>query len=812
MRTTGNAEAQRGSRIGKSVVIQPGSGDLHAGFPKVTAQLWAANGLHPEQFIGSLPAAPYLIEDYNHWQAAHQYLCDRVTFDLRTYPQPHPSSLEDDELEIDEGGITNVSQVSFDDLCQQLNDSINLWLQSRGFLNIDQKLRSQLSPNEEIRVIFETNDQLLRRIPWHRWEFFRDYPKAEVALSLPEYKYRSRSTKTRRQKARILAILGNSKGIDLEAETQFLEGLKDAETQFLVSPSRQEFNQQLWADPGWDLLFFAGHSQTEGETGRIYINENPFNNSLTIEQFGEALAAAIENGLKLAIFNSCDGLGLANALGKLDIPQAIVMREPVPNRVAQEFFKYFLEAFASKQLPLYLAVRQARRRLQGLEDEFPGASWLPVLCQNPAAEPSRWQEWCAAAATNKTRRMSGSLLGDRRWQTVFLTSAIITVLIMGGRYLGALQHWELQAFDHLMRLRPAEPPDQRLLIVTVTEEDFQLPQQAQRKGSLSDLALAQLLAKLTPLKPRAIGLDIYHDFPVDANQSDLANYLQGNDNFFAICKVSDRQANYPGIAPLPKLPETQQGFSDVVTDADDVLRRHLLAMNVAPASPCMTPYALSTQLALHYLAAAGISAHYTPQGNLQLGELVLPRLHNHMGGYQQADTLGYQILLNYRSTHDALSPAPTVTLKDVLTGKINPGDVKDRIVLIGVTAPSAADYLSTPYSYQKTAGVFLQAQMVSQILSAVQDDRHLLSVWSIWQELLWVWIWAGVGGGLAWGCRLTLQLVLLEVAAFGVLSILCFCLLTQSTWVPLVPSILALGLTGGAIAYLTSTDKTSSDQ
>lgn len=56
------------------------------------------------------------------------------------------------------------------------------------------------------------------------------------------------------------------------------------------------------------MLFFAGHSQTEGETVRIYINENKTNNSLTIEQLEEALKAAIDKGLKLAIFNSCDGL------------------------------------------------------------------------------------------------------------------------------------------------------------------------------------------------------------------------------------------------------------------------------------------------------------------------------------------------------------------------------------------------------------------------------------------------------------------------------------------------------------------------
>ena len=107
-------------------------------------------------------------------------------------------------------------------------------------------------------------------------------------------------------------------------------------------------------------MFFAGHSQTEGKTGRIYLNEDTTNNSLTIEQLQASLKIAIANGLKLAIFNSCDGLGLANTLEKLHIPTIIVMREPVPNRVAQEFFKHFLSAFALSHQSLNLSVRQAR--------------------------------------------------------------------------------------------------------------------------------------------------------------------------------------------------------------------------------------------------------------------------------------------------------------------------------------------------------------------------------------------------------------------------------------------------------------------
>lgn len=687
--------------MSKSVVINLGTGDLYRGLPRVTAQVWTAERSRPEQHIGSLPAAPALVELDRDWRSLYQSLCDRRP--LRSVAGVRNEPIEDG-LEIDQSGITNVSQVSFEQLSQNLHDALNTWLRSEAFLPIERQLRSQFSPTEEVRVVIETDDHLLRRLPWQQWEFFRDYPKAEMALSCSEYQFRHSAPRAPRKKARILAVLGSSQGIDLEQDAQFLKALKDAETQFLVNPSRQEFNQQLWAEPGWDMLFFAGHSQTEGETGHIYINDRPQHDSLTIEQFEAAIAAAVSNGLKLAIFNSCDGLGLATALGGLHIPQVIVMREPVANRVAQEFFKYFLEAFAKQHLSLYLAVRRARRQLQGLENEFPGASWLPVLCQNPAVEPLTWQDWCGDQTG--AARPPGFY---RSLQMVLLTSLVATACVSGVRYLGGLQPWELQAFDQLLRLRPAEPSDQRILIVTITEDDLHLPEQAQRQGSLSDLALAKLLQKLTPLKPRALGLDVYRDFPFNTMSTQLVAALKRQSNFFAICKVNDPEGNFPEIAPLPNLPSDRQGFSDVVTDADTVLRRHLLTMDQAPAASCSTLYALSTQLAFQYLKSEGISDQYTPQGNLQLGRQVFQRLHNHNGGYQQADTAGYQILLNYRFSQSSLSPAPTVTLKEVLAGRLKPEDVRDRVVLIGVTAPSSKDYLATPYS-RKIPGVFIQAQ------------------------------------------------------------------------------------------------------
>jgi hypothetical protein len=235
----------------------------------------------------------------------------------------------------------------------------------------------------------------MRKLPWHRWDFFRDYRLAEIALSNPEGN-RLEKLIPPRDKIRILAILGSDEGINIEADRQFLESLPDAETVFLIKPTRQQLDKYLWDERGWDIFCFSGHSESDadGNTGCFHLGNGQISgDTLTIEELENALKNAIEKGLQLAIFNSCDGLGLGRQLAELHIPQIIVMREPVPDAVAQEFLKNFLGLFASGK-SLYISVRQGREMLQGMEDEFPCASWLPVIYQNQAEVPKTWQEFC----------------------------------------------------------------------------------------------------------------------------------------------------------------------------------------------------------------------------------------------------------------------------------------------------------------------------------------------------------------------------------------------------------------------------------
>ncbi|BAZ50318.1 hypothetical protein NIES4103_29340 [Nostoc sp. NIES-4103] len=753
--------------MSKLVVINLEKGNLIDGFSSVTAQIWD-NKTRPIQFTGSLPAAPEISETYKRFKIIYQSLYHGIRRRSR--------------LEIEDVGLTNVSEVDFTEVSQQLQEQINTWLNSNSFRSIDQQLRARLLLNEEIQIIIETSDSLLQKLPWHLWNFFDDYQNAEVALSIPKYEKIKKIRKSYTNKVRILAILGNSEGINIDQDRAVLEQLPNATTIFLVEPSRQELDQWLWHKDGWDILFFAGHSQSYGNTGSIQINQT---SSLKISELKNALKHAIKRGLKLAIFNSCDGLGLANQLAQWHIPQLIVMRENVPDVVAQTFLKYFLTAFADNQ-SFYLAVRYARERLQGLEDDFPGASWLPTICQNPAEEPPTWNELCG-----KISKVSFSWFNKQSLQKVLLTSLVVTGLLLGVRSQGIIQAWELKAFDAMMRLRPDEGPDQRLLLVTVTEADIQAQQQRQ-KSSLSDDALAQLLQILAKSKPKAIGLDIYRDFPVESQNSNLAIELRQNQNFFAICKVSESSKN--GVLPPPEIPTQRLGFSDIVRDSDFIVRRHLLILTPDPQSPCKTSYSLGVRLASQYLAQQGIPLQINDQGHLQAGKVVFKPIDVPTGSYQQFDARGHQILLNYRSTKHI---ARQVTLTQILNGQFDSNWVRDRIVLIGVNAESIKDAFLTPYSmgtmpYKEVPGVLLHAEMVSQILSAVLDHRPLLWVWPSWIEAFWIWGWSFIGGMVALYSMTRLQLALIASAAITILYGCCFGLLLYGGWISFLPPAIVL--------------------
>lgn len=421
--------------MGKQVILTLMEGSFEQGLPAML-RIREDGALAEDeiQVIGKLPPAPnILLELFNDWRLAYRLI---VMPHSRIRAEP-----------------TQVPNVSCHQLGNELADCLNNWLNSgyKGWQKIRDGLQQNLSKTDEIRVIIQTEDIRLWRLPWHLWDLFsNDYTKAEIALSGSEYKPSGSRTAPLTNTVKILAILGGSTGIDVQKDWALLNQLPNVELDFLPEPQRGELYKKLWENQ-WKILFFAGHSSSgaDGDTGEIYINQT---DSLSIADLKNTLTSAIERGLQIAIFNSCDGLGLARELANLHIPVIIVMREPVDDLAAQEFLKYFLRSFTEDK-SLYLAVREARGILEDRKEEFPFASWLPVIFQNPATVPPTWQEMLGRTVSDRNRiiqRLYKPFL-------LFLISLILSWLlsiVLNNEFPPSSwrnipdNHWKAQYFDN----------------------------------------------------------------------------------------------------------------------------------------------------------------------------------------------------------------------------------------------------------------------------------------------------------------------------------------------------------------------------
>jgi WD40 repeat protein len=378
--------------MGKRVILTLFKGSFQQGFPALLRIQDDEDATASEiQVQGELPPEdgtnPTLWQLYDYWQRGYENL-----------PGIRNSRLDDD----DENPETSQINIHPSEWKIQVINKLNGWLNSghEDWLRIRDELNAQLRGTDEVRVIIQTKDPQIRLLPWHVWRFFADASvPVEIALSTPEFTPPPRREKAKNDRVRILVVVGDRTGLENDPDRQTSPDLdliqlhlKNAEVVPLIEPTPKEFREILWQEKGWDILFFDGHSNSDLDkaTGWIKLNSQ---DTLAIPEFKNALETAIQNGLKIAVFNSCNGLGLANQLADLQLPEIIVMRDRIYDKAAQDFLQDFLTAFASNQ-SFYTSVLFARKKLEDAWDKkYPGVSWLPVICQNTAVKPPTWKDF-----------------------------------------------------------------------------------------------------------------------------------------------------------------------------------------------------------------------------------------------------------------------------------------------------------------------------------------------------------------------------------------------------------------------------------
>jgi hypothetical protein len=364
-------------------ILGLGIGDLNKGFPHITAE-FQQNRITVQKFAGSLPPAPEVEEMQRRWQA----IC-----------RAGQSSNIFSRIKVKPTGITNISEDHPKFIYQGLNEYMRLWLSSENFCTgIEKNFREIVDAVggrlETFEVFLEMKDSENWHLPWDAWKFREDYINCEIIKGPAQYKNARKQATTEGiplpSRGRILCISGNGDGLDLKQDEKSIKRSlgERCELEIIKQPTPEKLREKLLNDEkNWQILYYGGHSHSNAVKGWLHINQTESDNTVTIDYLKEGLEKSIFQGLELLILNSCSSLKLAENLvaGGLPLPSMIVMRAPIPDKIAHDFVKSLFR-YLGEGDPLFLAVRKAKNDLHRWESEFPGASAIPVLCQQPTFE------------------------------------------------------------------------------------------------------------------------------------------------------------------------------------------------------------------------------------------------------------------------------------------------------------------------------------------------------------------------------------------------------------------------------------------
>jgi CHASE2 domain-containing sensor protein len=325
------------------------------------------------------------------------------------------------------------------------------------------------------------------------------------------------------------------------------------------------------------------------------------------------------------------------------------------------------------------------------------------------------------------------------FKTRYLWYFLLPLLISGFRDSGVVRRWDDFALDRLISIRPAEKPEDRIVIVTIDEDDLK------KESSISDQNLAKAINLIAAAQTRIIGVDIVRDGEITP---ELQDAYQKHKNVIGISKSSPPDL----LLPPSGLPVNRVGFGDYVPDVDSLVRRAQLASFV-PGK--MTQYSFAFQLARLYLQQQGKKIKITPQqlelDNRSISPLEISddlpttnlfSLSSETSENPKSVKLpeNFDVLVSYRQPYGAFK---LVKLADVLTQK--PLNLQGKVVILGYSASTKHDFVNTsvfPASNKKINGNILGAEyhsyIVSQLISTAIDGRSFIQPLPFWGDYLWI--------------------------------------------------------------------------
>jgi hypothetical protein len=291
--------------------------------------------------------------------------------------------IENDNEEDIRSGLKNI--------LSKVRKEFDLWIRS---IDIDQyaKLHSHLSRYNKNVVFINTSCDKIRSLPWHLLEKTIKGDDKHLDLIIQTVLVNGGDTfrdsdNNEYNSLKILGCEGSNKFIntreDIRLIKEFSDLHKNTEIIHLNNDNSQGIDFQVFIraiqDPraNYNVVYYCGHS---GE-GSIELEDE---SRVSPENIEYSLRQLVNKGLKLLIFNSCDGLKLAE---NKYIPCTIVMREEILDEVAHSFIEKFLDKYKESGC-IYLSMYHARESIaekHNKPNEPDCVDWLPIMIQSTSS-------------------------------------------------------------------------------------------------------------------------------------------------------------------------------------------------------------------------------------------------------------------------------------------------------------------------------------------------------------------------------------------------------------------------------------------
>ncbi|BAY95287.1 MULTISPECIES: CHASE2 domain-containing protein [unclassified Tolypothrix] len=453
------------------------------------------------------------------------------------------------------------------------------WLRSEKLYEIRTKISKQAVENynnelkanaaSNINIFISCNSPELEYLPWEAWEISTELTSGKLRIVRQPLNVRQEVTNSFpkiSRKAKILAIFGDDTGLSFADESRAISSLEkvaNVKVKSIRWDKQKDINN--WKDEiittltaqSWDMLFFAGHSnETTFTGGQISIAPNV---SISLSEIEKPLTTAINNGLKFAIFNSCDGLSIANKLIDLGLSQVAIMREKIHNRVAGEFFVQFLNALKEYQ-DVHEALLTASDYLKVEKNlTYPSAYLIPSLFRHPNAELFRLQP-------NGIKHKIQQWLPTSR-ETVALGTIVILSLITPVRQAVIDLQIGMQAVYRDVTQQVPKGNTPPVLLIHIDEKSLnEVNTKANKFNPLDRSYFARLIDKLTKDNAKVIAIDYLFDRITDEDKilaKSVVNSINQNGTWFIFGSMLNDDNQEQGVnKSVANLNQTLQGYVD----------------------------------------------------------------------------------------------------------------------------------------------------------------------------------------------------------------------------------------------------------